>query len=328
VAAVTAAVKDELSRLPAGRVCCRRAEVCAVLRFAGGLYLADGQVQAAAELDNALVARRLRRQIDELFGDPAAVLLLPAGHPRPGPRYLVRVEHAAALARATGLIDQFGRPVRGLAPAVITGGTCDAAVWRGAFMASGSLTGSGGSLALHVDCPGPEAALALVGAARRLGVLATSTRVRDADRVVVRGSGAVRVLLNQLGASQRALACQQQQPRRVRGSNDQPAMFDESNQRRSAAASAATVTRVLAALALLHGKDSEQLLVVGRLRLEHPQASLEQLGALADPPMTKDAVAGRLRRLLARADRRAVSLGLPRTRAAASPGLLPAVDQG
>jgi len=101
----------------------------------------------------------------------------------------------------------------------------------------------------------------------------------------------------------------------VRGSNDQPAMFDEANQRRSAAASAATVTRVQAALALLHGKDSEHLLVVGRLRLEHPQASLEQLGALADPPMTKDAVAGRLRRLLARADRQAASLGLPMTQA-------------
>ncbi len=44
--------------------------------------------------------------------------------------------------------------------------------------------------------------------------------------------------------------------------------------------------------------------------------------------MTRDAVAGRLRRLLARADRRAVSLGLPTIRAAASLGLLPAVDQG
>ncbi len=113
MAAVTAAVKDELSRLPAGRVCCRRAEVCAVLRFAGGLYLADGQVQATAELDNALVARRLRRQIRELFGDPAAVRLLPAGRSRPDPRYLVRVEHAVPLARATGLIDQVGRPCAG-----------------------------------------------------------------------------------------------------------------------------------------------------------------------------------------------------------------------
>ncbi len=87
------------------------------------------------------------------------------------------------------------------------------------------------------------------------------------------------------------------------------------NQRRSAAAAAATVTRVQAALALLHGQDSEHLLVVGRLRLEHLQASLEQLGALADPSTTKDAVAGRLCRLLARADWQAASLGLPMTQA-------------
>ena len=55
---------------------------------------------------------------------------------------------------------------------------------------------------------------------------------------------------------------------------------------------------------------------LGRLRLEHRQASLEELGALADPPMTKDAVAGRIRRLLATADKRAAELGIPGTDAA------------
>ena len=35
----------------------------------------------------------------------------------------------------------------------------------------------------------------------------------------------------------------------------------------------------------------------------------------ADPPMTKDAVAGRIRRLLAMADKRAVELGVPGTEA-------------
>jgi hypothetical protein len=49
--------------------------------------------------------------------------------------------------------------------------------------------------------------------------------------------------------------------------------------------------------------------------MEHKQASLEELGALADPPLTKDAVAGRIRRLLAMADKRAVELGLPSTEA-------------
>ena len=35
----------------------------------------------------------------------------------------------------------------------------------------------------------------------------------------------------------------------------------------------------------------------------------------ADPPMTKDAVAGRIRRLLALADKRAIDLGVPGTEA-------------
>ena len=38
--------------------------------------------------------------------------------------------------------------------------------------------------------------------------------------------------------------------------------------------------------------------------------------------MTKDAVAGRIRRLLALADKRAIALGLPTTEAAVSPELL------
>jgi DNA-binding transcriptional regulator WhiA len=55
--------------------------------------------------------------------------------------------------------------------------------------------------------------------------------------------------------------------------------------------------------------------MAGQLRMAHRQASLEELGQLADPPLTKDAVAGRIRRLLAMADRRAADQGLPSTEA-------------
>jgi hypothetical protein len=49
---------------------------------------------------------------------------------------------------------------------------------------------------------------------------------------------------------------------------------------------------------------------------------LEELGSLASPPMTKDAIAGRIRRLLAMADKRAAELGIPDTEAGLSPDLL------
>jgi len=88
-----------------------------------------------------------------------------------GARYVVQVAtDGEALARRNGLLDPRGRPVRGLPAPVVADKTCDAAaVWRAAFLARGSLTEPDRSLALEVHCPGPETALALVGAARRLG---------------------------------------------------------------------------------------------------------------------------------------------------------------
>ena len=46
--AMTGAVKDELSRLVVTKPCCRRAEVAALLRFAGGLHIVGGRVVGGA----------------------------------------------------------------------------------------------------------------------------------------------------------------------------------------------------------------------------------------------------------------------------------------
>ena len=67
------------------------------------------------------------------------------------------------------------------------------------------------------------------------------------------------------------------------------------------------------ALEILGTDAPWHLTSAGALRLEHKQASLEELGTLADPPLTKDAIAGRIRRLLALADKRARDLGIPDT---------------
>ncbi len=323
--AITSTVKDELSRLPTGRACCRRAEMSTLLRFAGGLHLAGGKVVVEAELDTGVAARRLRREIAEVYGHMSDVAVLQPGGLRRSARYLLRVERGGeSLARSTGLIDQRGRPVRGLPPMIVTGGSCDAAAaWRGAFLAHGSLTEPGRSSSLEVTSPGPEAALALVGAARRLGVAAKSKQVRGVDRVVVRDGEAIGVLLTRLGAHDSVLAWEERRMRReVRATANRLANFDDANLRRSARAAVAAGARVQAAMEILQGDAPEHLLAAGTLRLEHPQASLEELGALADPPMTKDAVAGRIRRLLALADKRALSLGVATTEAAVSPELL------
>ena len=66
--ALTAQVKDELARLPVDKTSCRKAEVAAMLRFAGGLHLVSGRIVIEAELDTAIAARRLRQAIAEVYG--------------------------------------------------------------------------------------------------------------------------------------------------------------------------------------------------------------------------------------------------------------------
>ena len=314
--AMTGVVKDELSRLTVMKPCCRKAEVSTLLRFAGGLHLVSGRIVIEAEIDTGVAARRLIRDVAEVFGHTSEVVVLAPSGLRKGNRYVVRVfRDGESLARQTGLIDNNGRPVRGLPRHVVAGAACDAeSAWRGAFLAHGSLTEPGRSMSLEVTCPGPEAALALVGAARRLKIHAKAREVRGVDRVVVRDGDAISALLTRLGAHDSVLAWEERRMRReVRATANRLANFDDANLRRSARAAVAAGARVGRAREILGDDAPEHLVNAGRLRLEHKQASLEELGQLADPPLTKDAIAGRIRRLLAMADKRASDQGVPGT---------------
>ncbi|GAA3970837.1 DNA-binding protein WhiA [Gordonia caeni] len=323
--AMTGAVKDELSRLSVAQLSCRKAEVSALLRFAGGLHIVAGRVVVEAEVDLGNVARRLRSEIHDLFGYPSEVHALRSGGVRKSSRYIVRVsKDGEALARQTGLLDPRGRPVRGLPAQVVGGSIGDAeAAWRGAFLAHGSLTEPGRSSSLEVSCPGPEAALALVGAARRLNVVAKAREVRGSDRVVIRDGEAIGALLTRMGAQETRLVWEERRMRReVRATANRLANFDDANLRRSARAAVAAAARVERALEILGDDVPDHLVAAGTLRVQHRQASLEELGQLADPPMTKDAAAGRIRRLLSMADKKAHAEGLPDTESAVTPELL------
>lgn len=314
--ALTATAKEELARVPVTRLSERLAEVVGILRFGGGLQLLPGRLIIETELDHEGAAHRLRSTLHESFGTECELITLQGGNSRRGARYVLRImEGGAQLARKTGLMDPRGRPVRGMPPAVVNGSVGDAAAaWRGAFLSQGILTEPGRSSALEIVAPGPEAALALVGAARRLGVTAKAREVRQADRVVIRDAETITKLLAAMGAEQTVQTWKKRQTtKEVRSSSNRLANFDDANLRRSAQAAVAASARVTRALEILGDDVPDHLEYAGKLRVEHQHASLDKLGRMAEPPMTKDAIAGRIRRLLAMADKRAQELGIPNT---------------
>jgi len=311
----TADVKDELVAVEVSKTSVRAAELAALLRFSGGLHIISGRIAVESELDSQKVAQRVRRDLAELYGVRSEGKVISSG-PGKGASYVVRVvDGGETLARQTGLLDARRRPIRGLPNRLTTGNREDlAAIWRGAFLARGTLTDPGRSAALEVVCPGNEAAMALVGAAGRLRIPAKAREVRGVHRVVIREGEAIAAMLRLMGAAQAVAAWEElRQRREVRATANRLVNFDDANLRRSAQAAVAACARVERALEILGEEVPDHLRYAGELRLGHRDASLDELGHFADPPMTKDAVAGRIRRLLAMADKRAGDLGIPGT---------------
>lgn len=323
--ALTQQVKAELATVRVVKPETRAVEVASMVRFSGGLHLVSGRIIVEAELDTGAAARRLRQAISELYGYESELIVVNGSGLRRGTTYLVRmVRQGEALARRTGLIDGHGRPTKGLPPQVVGAGIAEqVAAWRGAFLARGSLTEPGRSMSLEVTCPTSESALALVGSARRLDVTAKAREVRQVDRVVIRDGDAIAAMLTRMGAHDSVLVWEDRRMRReVRASANRLANFDDANLRRSARAAVAAGARVQHALEILGDEVPDHLRSAGLLRLENKQASLEELGQLHNPPLTKDAIAGRIRRLLAMADKAAAERGIPSTESVLTPEMM------
>jgi DNA-binding protein WhiA len=131
---------------------------------------------------------------------------------------------------------------------------------------------------------------------------------------VVREGDAIVEILKHVGAHGVVLKYEELRVRReVRGKQNRLANFDNANLMRSAQAAVAAGQRVKRAMEILGDDIPEHLRVAGELRLNNRDASLDDLGRLAVPPLTKDAIAGRIRRLLALADKVAGERGIPNT---------------
>lgn len=214
---------------------------------------------------------------------------------------------ANGLLVALGLLDSYGRPVRGLPPSIVGGSKADAAAaWRGAFLARGSLMEPGRNASLEVVCPSLESAYALGGLARRLEIPYRARESRGAHRVDIREGDAIAEMLARMGANDTVLRWEELRvEREVRGSANRLANLSDTNMRRWPDAAVVAVIRVKRAFEILGDQVPDNLREAGEFRMKYPEDSLNLLGERLTPPATKDAVAGRLRRLNTMADKRA-----------------------
>lgn len=305
-------VKQELSGLDVDGDDAR-AELAALLRFGGALVVSGGTpTRTALDLEtvSGATARRAYALLQRCCGlRPQLRVRAPSGvHRRV--TYGLRVEiDGHRVAQDLGLVDAHGLPTDTPVPAPRA-----VATTRGAFLASGSISSPDRAPHLEIVAHHGLAAQQLAEAVRTLVEERTVT-VSDRDgarpRVVLKSGAAIGELLAALGATSAFLRYDDRRLRReLRREATRLANADAANLRRVVEASRAQVRAVERVVAAL-GWDGlpDGLRSVALARLTNPEASLTELGQLADPPLSRSAVHRRLHRIEQLADEVEASRG-------------------
>lgn len=286
----------------ARRACDQRAELAGLVRAAGTLHLLGGGHYAIeATSEHPGVARRLSEALRVALGAPTVVRLLEPGKGHPKPRYLVRAD-GVVLQRLVeaGIVDESGAPGGPVPRRIVAKRCCAGAFIRGAYLAHGSVSDPRhGGAHFEVRAATRETAEDLASVLAVLDVEA-GVRAHRGFAVYLKTVGAIGTVLAAMGAHDAYLAWEEGSVwKSVHVEASRLANADAANARRLARAS---VTHLAAIEALDATNALEKLPPALReaaeLRRADPGASLDELARLCAPPITKAAVAHRLRRIV------------------------------
>jgi len=300
-ASFTNRVKAELTHIAAPRACCRRAELAALLRSAGTFHiLGRGRFALEVDVADAGIARKAYAGLTAGFASPAEVRVVEPGRARPRQRVVVRVEEAYLEPFIdAGVLDRSGRLRSGVPQRLVSRRCCSGAYLRGAFLAHGSVSEPNAPVHIEIRTPDAETADGVRALATKLGAGARVREHRGGHAVYAKDGASVGRILAAMGGHAGYLEWEQGSVwKSVRGEANRLANGDAANARRTARAAAEQRAWAEEAFATI-GESRLPIAIreIASLRMSHPEASLEELGRLCTPPVTKPAVADRLRRL-------------------------------
>lgn len=293
----TAEVKDELSRKEIDCSGCRRSELSALVRIEGRL---SANYRLDITTETAAVARCTVRLIHELYQLKTEITtrrsVLHKSY-----NYLIVVPPQPGLKRALvdlGIISPQGLEL-GIAPQLVAKPCCAASYLRGAFLGGGFIADPRGDFHFELTCGHEELACGLMDIMHENEVPARMAQRRNVFIVYLKGGESITDFLGLVGAYRSVLAMENVRvTKSVRNDVNRRLNAEMANMQKSIDASFSQVDAIKTIM-VHEGLESlpPALQELATLRLAHPDASLRELGDLANPPLSKSAVNHRIRRL-------------------------------
>ena len=302
--------KAELIRMPLERDCCVLTELSALTQTTGTLNLhGRGRVSVTWQVENAALARRIFRLLKDGLGYTPTLHFVE--HARLGGRrtcvLTVHEDEAPRLLTELRMMepDESGSYVlrRTLPRPLITRSCCRRAYLRGVFLGAGAISSPEKGYHLEIAVRDESLAELVERQLEHGGVTARHEVRRGIPVVYLKDAQSIADTLALMGATQALMKLENIRiTKQMRGAANRASNCDEHNTERQLTASQEQV-EAIKLLAIHQGLFTlpPALREIAELRLSHPEASLEELGQLADPPIGKSGVSGRMRRLTAAA---------------------------
>lgn len=298
-------VKRELMHLQPEKSCCQLSELSALTQCRASLVLrGGGRMSVVYQVENVALAKRiflllkLRLNIvpaieyahsPRLGGRRICVLTVPESESR---KLLVNVRMMRQ--------SESGDVLRTLPRSAISKRCCRNAYLRGAFLGAGSLLSPDKGYHMEFVASSKERADALKYILDKSGVTVSETQRRGSTVLYFKKGDDLVSLLAMMGAGQSLMDMENARIRREsRNQANRAANCDQANTMKQITAAQNQADRIRAYLKR-NGDNplSEDLRVLARLRLEHVEASLEQLGEMQELNLTKSGVNYRMRKLM------------------------------
>lgn len=302
----TSMIKAELCRQDIVKGCCRRSELSGMIVTNGNLQVSGHQrIVLNVLTEHAYIARRLYKLLKGEFAVTPVIMARKKTRLRKNITYLVKVadsHRAQEILRQVGIIDADNR----MADATATlPSCCRRAYLRGCFLAGGSISNpETNGYHWEIATELLYHAVSIRTLLAELGVKSGIVPRKQQQVVYVKDSEQLAQLLTLMGSIQGRLDFENARVlKEMRNRINRLVNCETANVSKTVDAAQRQVAAIRR-LAAVKGLESltPGLRQVARLRLEHPEATLDELGQLANPPLSKSAVNYRLRRLVSLAE--------------------------
>lgn len=294
-------VKEELSLV--GPVCshCQRALLAAIIRIEGSVCLTGkGSMRLEVNTESFVAARIAMQLLREIYRLETQVTVR-RNVLHKTPNYLLKIPMQAKLPEALrdmGIIGDEGF-IQGIDPKITKKHCCSEAYLRGIFLGCGFISNLKGDFHFELTVESEQLAKDLVGILQSRGVHARFTTRRNNYIIYMKSGSDICDFLALVGAHKCALELEQEiLMRSVRNDVNRQMNAEVANTMKAWDASASqrsAIDKVVGWYGFNGLPPALQEYVL--LRKANPESTLRELGELADPPLSKSAIAHRARRI-------------------------------